>query len=96
VSTDSPDDFFASLSVYLTLERAQRLYGFDAAKYGLDDATAAEIAAVFGRVGMLRRGKGGGGGACVRFGGDVWRVAIVIWLVIRHTFVALLLLLPAV
>lgn len=54
MSSGSPDDFFASLSVYLTLERAQRLYGFDAAKYGLDDATAAEIAAVFGRVGMPR------------------------------------------
>ncbi|KAL4858797.1 Calmodulin-4 [Chlorella vulgaris] len=49
VSATSPDDFFDSLGVYLTLERAQRLYGFDAQRYGLDDGEAANIAAVFGR-----------------------------------------------
>ncbi|EFN55306.1 hypothetical protein CHLNCDRAFT_134269 [Chlorella variabilis] len=48
-TSENPDDFFASLGVYLTLERAQRLYGFDAEQYGLDDAAAADIAAVFAR-----------------------------------------------
>lgn len=43
------ETFFANLGVYLTLERAQRLYGFEAARYGLDDAQAADIAAVFAR-----------------------------------------------
>lgn len=47
------ETFFANLGVYLTLERAQRLYGFEAARYGLDDAQAADIAAVFARVGSL-------------------------------------------
>ena len=29
---DAPDTFFADLGTYLTLERAQRLYGFEAAR----------------------------------------------------------------
>ncbi|KAL4428206.1 hypothetical protein ABPG75_002295 [Micractinium tetrahymenae] len=41
------ETFFANLGVFLTLERAERLYGFEAARYGLDDAQAADIAAVF-------------------------------------------------
>lgn len=28
----APDTFFADLGTYLTLERAQRLYGFEAAR----------------------------------------------------------------
>lgn len=36
-----------SLAAYLTLEKAQRMHGYDAAKLGLSDAKAAEIAAVF-------------------------------------------------
>lgn len=35
------------LAVYLTLEKAQRLYGFDPAKYGITEAQAAEIATCF-------------------------------------------------
>lgn len=58
MSATSPDDFFDSLGVYLTLERAQRLYGFDAQRYGLDDGEAANIAAVFGRVGCRAAGLG--------------------------------------
>lgn len=49
-SAAASDTFFADLGTYLTLERAQRLYGFEAGRYGLDDAAAAEIAAVFARV----------------------------------------------
>ncbi len=49
------ETFFANLGVYLTLERAQRLYGFEAERYGLDDAQAADIAAVFARVGQRQR-----------------------------------------
>ncbi|PSC70922.1 neo-calmodulin-like isoform X1 [Micractinium conductrix] len=41
--------FFDNLGIYLTLERAQRLYGFDAQRYGLSDAAAGDIAAVFAR-----------------------------------------------
>jgi hypothetical protein len=37
------------LGAYLTLEKAQRSYGFDAAKAGLTEAKAAEIAVVFSR-----------------------------------------------
>ena len=59
-TSENPDDFFASLGVYLTLERAQRLYGFDAEQYGLDDAAAADIAAVFARVGRDAAGLAAG------------------------------------
>lgn len=55
-SSAASDTFFADLGVYLTLERAQRLYGFQADRYGLDDAAAAEIAAVFARVSPQARG----------------------------------------
>jgi len=37
------------LGAYLTLDRAQRSYGFDAAKAGLTEAKAAEIAVVFSK-----------------------------------------------
>ncbi|PSC75550.1 calcium sensor EFh [Micractinium conductrix] len=40
-------DVLRDLAVYLTLEKAQRLYGFDAARYGITDAQAAAIATVF-------------------------------------------------
>lgn len=55
-SSAASDTFFADLGVYLTLERAQRLYGFQADRYGLDDAAAADIAAVFARVSPPARG----------------------------------------
>ena len=48
-SAAESETFFSDLGVYLTLERAQRLYGFDAQRYGLGDAEAAQIAAVFAR-----------------------------------------------
>ncbi|PRW44570.1 calmodulin 1 [Chlorella sorokiniana] len=48
-SAAASDTFFSDLGIYLTLERAQRLYGFQADRYGLDDAAAADIAAVFAR-----------------------------------------------
>ncbi|KAL4428570.1 hypothetical protein ABPG77_008882 [Micractinium sp. CCAP 211/92] len=35
------------LAVYLTLEKAERLYGFDPAKYGITEEQAANIATVF-------------------------------------------------
>ncbi len=37
------------LGAYLTLEKAQRSFGFDAAKMGLTDAKALEIAVVFSK-----------------------------------------------
>ena len=40
-------DTLASLSAYLTLQRAQEAYGFDPARYGLTDKEAAKIAGVF-------------------------------------------------
>jgi hypothetical protein len=44
-----PRDTLASLSAYLTLQRAKELYGFDPAKYGLTEAQAANVAGVFAR-----------------------------------------------
>ena len=58
------ESFFADLGTYLTLERAQRLYGFQAERFGLDDGAAAGIAAVFARVGVV-------GGRGARLGGWV-------------------------
>lgn len=39
----------ANLSAYLTLQRAEEVYGFEPAKYGLSEAEAADIAGVFSR-----------------------------------------------
>eukprot|EP00878_Enallax_costatus_P044025 GHUV01052171.1.p1 GENE.GHUV01052171.1~~GHUV01052171.1.p1 ORF type:complete len:243 (+),score=82.51 GHUV01052171.1:2-730(+) len=39
----------SNLSAYLTLQRAEELYGFEPAKYGLSEAQAADIAGVFSR-----------------------------------------------
>ncbi|KAL4860223.1 hypothetical protein ACK3TF_000410 [Chlorella vulgaris] len=43
----SSGDMLRDLAAYLTLEKAQRLYDFDASKYGISEAQAAEIATVF-------------------------------------------------
>lgn len=40
----SSETLLADLGAYLTLEKAQRAYGFDSAKLGISDAQAAEIA----------------------------------------------------
>lgn len=37
-ATESEEDFFRALAAYLTLERAQRVYKFDAAQYSLTEA----------------------------------------------------------
>lgn len=37
----------ANLSAYLTLQRAEEVYGFQPEKYGLSEAQAADIAGVF-------------------------------------------------
>ena len=39
----------ADLGAYLTLSKAQKLYGFEAGQFGLDDEEAAEIAVIFGK-----------------------------------------------
>ncbi|KAF6261256.1 hypothetical protein COO60DRAFT_1503069 [Scenedesmus sp. NREL 46B-D3] len=39
----------SNLSAYLTLQRAEEMYGFEPAKYGLSEAQAADIAGVFSR-----------------------------------------------
>jgi hypothetical protein len=39
----------ANLSAYLTLQRAEEMYGFEPAKFGLSEAQAADIAGVFSR-----------------------------------------------
>ncbi|WIA13244.1 hypothetical protein OEZ85_006834 [Tetradesmus obliquus] len=39
----------ANLSAYLTLQRAEEMYGFQPDKYGLSEAQAADIAGVFSR-----------------------------------------------
>lgn len=39
----------ANLSAYLTMQRAQEVYGFQPEKYGLSEAQAADIAGVFSR-----------------------------------------------
>lgn len=41
------NDMLRDLAVYLTLEKAQRVYGFDQSKYGIDDRQAAQITTVF-------------------------------------------------
>ncbi|PRW59367.1 calcium sensor EFh [Chlorella sorokiniana] len=43
----SSNELLKDLAAYLTLEKAQRLYGFSAAQHGITDAQAAEIATVF-------------------------------------------------
>lgn len=43
----SSDAMLKDLAAYLTLEKAQRLYGFEASKYGITDSQAADIATVF-------------------------------------------------
>ncbi|GAB4816578.1 hypothetical protein N2152v2_003624 [Parachlorella kessleri] len=48
-SSSSGPDMLRDLGAYLTLDRAQRSYGFDAAKAGLTDAKAMEIAVVFSK-----------------------------------------------
>jgi hypothetical protein len=47
----------ANLSAYLTLQRAEELYGFEPAKYGLSEAQAADIAGVFSRYDTNEDGK---------------------------------------
>lgn len=46
-ATASSADLLNDLSAYLTLEKAQRVYKFDAAKAGITDAQAADIAVIF-------------------------------------------------
>lgn len=47
VKGESKNDMLRDLAAYLTLEKSQRLQGFEAAKYGITDAQAAQIATVF-------------------------------------------------
>ena len=47
--SSSSGDMLADLGAFLTLNRAQTAFGFNAEKFGLTDAQAAEIAVVFGR-----------------------------------------------
>lgn len=42
-------DLLADLGAYLTLDRAQKAYGFDAAAFGITDRQAADIAVIFDR-----------------------------------------------
>lgn len=42
-------DMLADLGAYLTLERAQRAYGFDAKEFGVSDTEAANIALLFSK-----------------------------------------------
>ncbi len=48
-STSSKGDMLADLAAFVTLDRAQRLQGFDAAALGLTDAQAADVAVAFAR-----------------------------------------------
>jgi alpha-D-ribose 1-methylphosphonate 5-triphosphate synthase subunit PhnG len=45
----SSGNMLLDLGAYLTLEKAQRQYGFEASNFGLTDAQAAEIATVFSK-----------------------------------------------
>lgn len=46
-SAAASTDMLSDLGAYLTLDKAIRVYGFDAASYGLTDKEAAEIAQIF-------------------------------------------------
>lgn len=50
----SSADMLADLGAYLTLDKAQKLYGFDASKYGISDEKAAEIALAFSKFDMSK------------------------------------------
>jgi hypothetical protein len=45
----SSPDLLKDLGAYLSLEKAQRAFGFDTAKLGLTEVQAASIAGVFAR-----------------------------------------------
>lgn len=49
VSSSGEINSLANLSAYLTLQRAEEVYGFEPEKYGLSEAQAADIAGVFSR-----------------------------------------------
>jgi len=46
-NASSSGDMLADLGAYLVLDKAERVYGFDATKFGLTEPEAAEIAVVF-------------------------------------------------
>lgn len=46
---NSSADMLTDLGAYLTLDKAQRQYGFEASDYGITDAEAAEIAVAFAK-----------------------------------------------
>lgn len=48
-SADQSFDMLTDLGAYLTLDRASKLYGFDAASFGLSDKEAADIAVIFSK-----------------------------------------------
>lgn len=50
-------DLFRDLSAYLTLERAEKQSGFQAAAYGLTDQQAADVAVVFNQYDTNQDGK---------------------------------------